>query len=136
MLMGTADVVGRYFFNHPVTGAFEISEVMLAGIVFFSLAYTSSQGGHVRVDTFVVRFPPGLRAVLGFLVALISMVVFALIGWQGLLNAVSSWETKQVVDVIDIPLVPFKLFVPLGCLAICLELAKQAMGYLSGQARE
>lgn len=131
MLLGTADVVGRYFFNRPISGAYEISEVILAGIVLFALAYTASQNGHVSVDTFINRFTQPVRDVLGFLVSLLSLAVFAIIGWQGLLNALTAWQNNRLIDVIDLPMAPFILVVPIGCLALCLELALQAAGHLA-----
>ena len=31
------DVIGRYFFNSPVTGATELVQMSMAGIIFFSM---------------------------------------------------------------------------------------------------
>ncbi|RCV85674.1 TRAP transporter small permease subunit, partial [Vreelandella rituensis] len=34
MLLTTADVVGRYFFNAPILGTVELTQQMLAAVVF------------------------------------------------------------------------------------------------------
>ena len=41
MFLGAADVVGRYFFNMPIKGAYEYSEILLAGVVFFRIGLYS-----------------------------------------------------------------------------------------------
>jgi len=52
MLLTCADVAGRYFFNQPVTGAFELTEMMLAALIFAGLPLVSLRGEHVTVDLF------------------------------------------------------------------------------------
>ena len=38
MTLTCIDVIGRYFFNTPVTGGFELTEMMLAALIFFGLS--------------------------------------------------------------------------------------------------
>ena len=130
MLLGAVDVIGRYFFSYPIKGAYEMSEVILAGLVFMGLAYTASVQGHVSVDSFVNRFHPALREVIGMIVSLVSLVMFALIGWQGAVMAHKSWVSRRLVDVIEVPIGPFQLFVTVGALAVCLELVVQFLKHL------
>jgi TRAP-type transport system small permease protein len=52
MLLTCADVAGRYLFNHPVSGAFELTEMMLAALIFAGLPLVSLRGEHVTVDLF------------------------------------------------------------------------------------
>jgi len=131
MLLGTSDVVGRYFFNSPIKGAFEISEILLAGTVFFGLAYTSSIQRHVQVDTFVILLPPRLRAAVGCVISFLSLLIFVLIGWQGTELAMTSWEQHRLIDVIYVPIAPFQLFVALGALSVCLELILEMRSFIS-----
>ncbi len=49
MLLTVADVIGRYFFNFPIAGTFELTEVMLSLLVFFSIAYTQIHKGHIAL---------------------------------------------------------------------------------------
>ena len=136
MCLGTADVFGRYFFNRPVKGAYEISEILLAGIVFFGLAYALSVGGHVRVDTFIALLRPRTRAAVGLIVSLLSFLIFLLIGWQGAELAIKSWKIHRLIDVIYIPIAPFQFLVPLGALAVCLELLIQMLHFIPGLKKE
>ena len=41
------DVVARYLFNSPVNGAFELTEMMLATVVFLALPLTTAAGEHI-----------------------------------------------------------------------------------------
>src|SRR4030066_331803 len=64
MMLGAADVVGRYLFNSPIQGTMEVSELLLAGIVFFGWAYTQAARGHITVDLFFSRIPSRGQAIL------------------------------------------------------------------------
>lgn len=51
----TIDVVGRFFFNQPLVGAFEATELGLAILVFFSLSMTHLYNEHISIDFFVTK---------------------------------------------------------------------------------
>ena len=121
MFLGSADVVGRYLFNRPITGALEISGIMMGGMVFLAWAYTMAKRAHVTVDIFFALYPPRLRATLTFVMMLISVILFALVVWQSTLTAVSDWQSGKLVRIILVPIAPFKLLVPLGALFLGLE---------------
>jgi TRAP-type C4-dicarboxylate transport system permease small subunit len=50
MALTCVDVVGRYFFNSPVHGGFELTEMLLAGLIFTALPLVTVRGDHVTVD--------------------------------------------------------------------------------------
>ena len=43
MCLTTADVGGRYLFNSPILGVFELTEFMILILIFSFLAYTQSK---------------------------------------------------------------------------------------------
>jgi TRAP-type transport system small permease protein len=57
VLVTCVDVVGRYLFNNPLSGAFEMTQVLLGALVFVALPLTTSKGGHVEVDLFLPLLP-------------------------------------------------------------------------------
>jgi len=136
MFLGSFDVIGRYFFNKPIKGAYEVSEILLAGIVFFGLAYALAMGGHVTVDTFVALFRPRVRGIVGFSVSAIAFIIFVLIGWEGTELAIKSWENHRLIDVLFVPIAPFQLLVPMGALSVCLELIVQMFRYYREAKKE
>lgn len=132
MLFGATDIIGRYLLNKPIKGSNGICEALLVAIVFFGWAYTLSVGGHVRLDTLVSRLRPRAQAISGFITSFIALVIFSLITWQSALKAMRSWGTREVIDVIDIPIFPFQFFVSVGAFALCLELIVQMLHFLTG----
>ncbi|MBH8581355.1 TRAP transporter small permease [Bisbaumannia pacifica] len=60
MLLTTADVTGRYFFNHPILGTVELTQLMLAAVVFLSLPVVCWREAHISVDLLDAVFPKGL----------------------------------------------------------------------------
>jgi TRAP-type C4-dicarboxylate transport system permease small subunit len=50
MMLTTADVIGRYVFNWPLRGAFEITELMLLTLIFAGLPLASRADEHVTLD--------------------------------------------------------------------------------------
>jgi TRAP-type C4-dicarboxylate transport system permease small subunit len=50
MLLTCVDVVGRYFLSRPVFGAFELTEMALAALIFAGLPLVTLRNEHVTVD--------------------------------------------------------------------------------------
>ncbi|MBP6816434.1 MAG: TRAP transporter small permease, partial [Burkholderiaceae bacterium] len=50
MLLTFADVLGRYVFNTPLRGAFEITELALLSLIFAGLPLVSRADEHVTMD--------------------------------------------------------------------------------------
>jgi TRAP-type C4-dicarboxylate transport system permease small subunit len=121
MFLGACDVIGRYLFNSPITGAMEISSILMGGMVFLAWAYTQEKGAHVTVDIFFALYPRRLQAVLSLIMLFLSALLFALILWQSLDVAISDWQGGKLVRLILIPIAPFKLLVSLGALFIVIE---------------
>jgi TRAP-type C4-dicarboxylate transport system permease small subunit len=120
MALTVADVIGRSFFNKPIPGTFELSEYMLAVIVLLGAAYTQQVKGHVAVDFLTSRCSVRTRAGLNALTGLASLLVVAIVVWQG---AVAGMAEKTVSDQLRIPQWPFRLLVAAGGLLLWLELA-------------
>jgi TRAP-type mannitol/chloroaromatic compound transport system permease small subunit len=121
MFLGAADVIGRYVFNSPITGAMESSQLLMGGMVFLAWAYTLAKREHVTVDILFITYPKRVRATLYFFMMIITFVLFALVFWQSLSMAISDWQAGKLVRIILIPIAPFKALVPLGALLLCLE---------------
>ena len=124
MIMTVLDVILRYLFNSPLLGAFEITEFMMVVIVFFSLAYTQSQKGHVTVDFFVTRLSEQKRRVINLISHSIYFLLLLMITWKSVARAIEILETKEVSGTLSIPVFPFYLIVALGCAAMCIELLR------------
>ncbi|MFQ5825838.1 MAG: TRAP transporter small permease [Dehalococcoidia bacterium] len=124
MLLTFADVVLRHRFtlNQPIPGVFELTELAMVVIVFFGLAYTASQKGHIAVDLVVAKLPQRWQGAVDSLTGLLSLGVFALIIWQSTIFAYEAVLHHEVTDILDIPVFYFKFLVPLGALVLSFQL--------------
>ncbi|MEO8279740.1 MAG: TRAP transporter small permease [Ideonella sp.] len=50
MILTFADVVGRKFFNHSLTGAVELTEIFMSLMIYFALPLASLAGEHIVFD--------------------------------------------------------------------------------------
>lgn len=82
MCVTMADVVGRYGFNRPLPGAFELTEIMLGIVIFVALPLVTLENGHITVSMLTERLSPGARQIQGFLAAAFSAVVLGFIAWR------------------------------------------------------
>ena len=135
MFMTAADVFGRYFLNHSIKWAKEISEVMLILIVFFGAAYTAVQKEHVRVELLAARFSKKVQAVIESFAGLLSFVMVLMIAIQGITLTLVQKSRGNVTQLLEIPLWPFALLLSFGAFLLSIVLLKdivRKIGTLSG----
>jgi TRAP-type C4-dicarboxylate transport system permease small subunit len=84
-LLTAADVAGRYFFNRPITGTWELIGLFLVCAGTFGFAYCQIRKRHIRVTFLFDRFPPRIKAIVDSLAYIIGFVAFALICWRSVL---------------------------------------------------
>jgi TRAP-type C4-dicarboxylate transport system permease small subunit len=121
MFLGAADVIGRYLFNHPIQGAMEGSQLLMAGVALLCWGYTQASKSHISIDLFIMRYPARLQAIMGIAGLFLTIVVFGLITWQSLLLALEAYRQHRMLENIPLPLFPFKLMVPVGAFILCIE---------------
>jgi TRAP-type C4-dicarboxylate transport system permease small subunit len=103
VLLTFTDVIGRRLFNTPVFGANDITEHLMAIIVFSGLPLLTLQRGHLSIDlldTWLLR--PGFRwwhKVVDVLMA----GVFGLIAWQYFIAIGEAREMSEVSQALTIP---------------------------------
>lgn len=103
------DVVMRYVLRLPFLGAYEMTELAMALIVFLGLPYCAATGGHVAVDVLSPIFDrPALRW-LNALLALAGAALTATMAWQAVMYAFSSRERGEATNMLRIDLFPFQL---------------------------
>jgi TRAP-type C4-dicarboxylate transport system permease small subunit len=83
MCLTTADSIGRYLFNRPIVGAYEIAaNYLMVATVFLGICYAHRQGANIRVTFLVDRLPLKVQTVMGcfaqgFAILLILILVIA-----------------------------------------------------------
>jgi TRAP-type C4-dicarboxylate transport system permease small subunit len=95
MTLTCIDVIGRYFFNRPVYGAFEITEMLLAGLIFSGLPLVTLRNDHVTVDLFDAVVPPRLVRIQHVLICLIGFVATGYLAWRLWLRAAAMVQAGE-----------------------------------------
>jgi TRAP-type C4-dicarboxylate transport system permease small subunit len=96
MVLTCADVIGRYFLAQPVTGAFEITEMLLAALIFAGLPLVTLRNEHVTVDVLDPVTPDWvfrLQHVVACAVGLLSTGYLAWRLWVRAMNLDAAGET-------------------------------------------
>ncbi len=126
MVLIVADVLGRNFFNAPITGVAEIAGRAVVAIVFLQVAAAILQKRLTRADFLIRRLqgvsPKGVCLVEA-LFCIAGMIVFALIVWASWPKLASAWATSEffgVQGVFTIPTWPFRGITVLGSAAAVL----------------
>lgn len=89
MMLTCVDVIGRYFFSKPVYGGFEVTEILLAGLVFSALPLVTLRGEHVTVDLLDPVTPEPLLRIQHVAACLVSFVATGYLAWRLWLRAVA-----------------------------------------------
>jgi TRAP-type C4-dicarboxylate transport system permease small subunit len=82
MLLTCADVAGRYFFNSPIRGGFELTEMLLAGLIFIALPLVTLRNEHVTVDLFDSVTPLWLLRIQHIVASVIGLVCTGYLAWR------------------------------------------------------
>ena len=125
MMIVFSDVIMRYAFNRPFSWAYDlISLYLMAGVFFLILSEAYASHAHVSVDILQQRFPPAMIRVTEIVTCLVGISVFSLIAYLGLLRAVDSFRSSDVMaGAIPWPMWPSIGLVPFGAGLITLRLA-------------
>jgi len=121
MCLTAADVIGRYVFNSPILGVFEITEFLVLILIFSFIGYTQSQKNHVAVELLLKLFPEKVRAYIEVINHIICLVLMILITWMGLRKALELKAVGEASPNLGIPDYPFVFFLTIGCAVMCIE---------------
>jgi len=135
MGLTVVDVVGRYAFNKPILGAFEMTEFMVLVVVFSFLAYAQSQNAHVTVDLLVDQFPRTGQKVVSLINHLCCLLLFVLITWKGYDKVIETLGGGDKPLNLPIPDWPFVLFMTIGCLVMCIEYLRDVIKVFSKEPK-
>lgn len=127
MLVTLVDVVGRDLFQAPLPGGFEITELLLAALIFLGLPIITAEGGHVDVDLLDSITPPWFKAIQAACVTLVSTVCFGILSWTMWRFAIRTYEYQDTTAVLQIPYSGLVFLMAICCtlatFALCAMLA-------------
>jgi len=103
MALTLVDVMGRYLFSAPVTGAFEVTELMLAAVIFLGLPLITAEGGHIAVDILDPALGRRARAVQYWVIGIINVLAFGIFAWVLWEHAFKVLRYQDTTAVLQIP---------------------------------
>jgi TRAP-type C4-dicarboxylate transport system permease small subunit len=137
MLLTAGDSIARYFFNRPITGAFEITtNYLLVALVFLAMGYGYCEGVHVRVNFLSDRLPKQLKLPVNLLVQMVSLVyigVLTVTSTQQSLRVLSSHTVLSSIEII--PMWPAYMIVPVGLFSMFLLMLLDLGRVRAGRSR-
>ena len=127
------DVVGRYF-NAPLRGAQDISQMALVITVFGGMALCDRVGGHIAVDLFEKSFPAWLNRASDLLSALLGASIFIGIAWTVWESAALSRMLNLATNIIYLPKAWFQYVVVAMSLITAAGMLLRAVSISAGRS--
>ena len=126
MVSTTIDVAGRYIFNHPLYGAFEITEISMGLIVFTALPLAVHHREMILVSVLSDRYPPPLRRITDAAGDLIGAAIFGFMAWRMWVYGERLWSYRERTLELRVPkglvLQSMSVLAAVACLACLLAL--------------
>jgi TRAP-type C4-dicarboxylate transport system permease small subunit len=122
MLLTITDVVLRKVFSRGVLGALELTEFMMAGVVFFALARTERLDRNVRVDLVMQRMGRRTQLLASMFTGAVSCLLSISIAAAMFVHAHAMQASAEVSMDLWIPKYPFVYVMAAGCTLLALIL--------------
>lgn len=106
MLLTAVDVAGRYLFDAPVRGGYEITTILLAVLIFLALPLVCGRDEHIVVDVLDHAIPEPARLWQTRLVGLLSALVLIALAWQLYDRGLTLWRDGGMTNTLRLPLAP------------------------------
>jgi TRAP-type C4-dicarboxylate transport system permease small subunit len=123
MVIGVVDTLSVKLAGEPLPGYYELTEVSMVLIIFFSLAYVQRERKHISMTALTESMPARLQRsleVLGLLVAIFAMFM---VTWAG---STAAWRSVLVGEwypgLVRFPVYPWKAALVLGAATLLIKL--------------
>lgn len=104
LMMTVASVAGRYLFNAPIPGDYEITELACGVAVFAFLPYCQLHRANIVVEFFTARLGEGSKRVLDTVHSFAFTVVAVLLAWRLAVGGLGKMADGQTTLYLGIPL--------------------------------
>lgn len=136
MLLITADVCGRAFFNAPLVGVPEIVKVSVVGIVWCMMAHTLRIGAHLKSTILLDRMSPVVKRAVELFGCLLGVVMFSLIVYSGWDQMIDAWRIGEFEGEmpVRVPTYPVRSLVILGAALTAIQFLVMVIENLRGRS--
>jgi len=127
MFLTAIDVVGRFFFNKPITGTFELTGILLAFVIFYSLGMLQIKDQHIEIDFLTNKFPEKTQDILNMLISFFLFIFLILFTWQLIELMKRLYASNSVSGDLGLPMYLIVAFVSIGALLFTLSFLSQLL---------
>lgn len=106
MIVTFVDVLGRYLFLAPLPGAFELTEIMMAMLIFAGLPLVCRANQHVTVNLIVGLLSPKIRRFQRLITQVLMVIVLAVMSWRMWIKAADMLEQGDETAYLLLPVAP------------------------------
>jgi TRAP-type C4-dicarboxylate transport system permease small subunit len=117
MMLVVANIVGRYFFHHPVMGTVEIGSYLLLMIVGLGLGGAALERRHIKVDLLMDRLPKKTQLIIDIVMLIGSVIMLGVMTWA---SGDSAMGPTRYSAAMRIPDTPFKWVFTVGWAMCCM----------------
>ncbi len=116
MLLTTADAGGRYIFNRPITGAYEVStNYLMITAIFMAMSFGYREGSYIRVTLLTSHLRGRVKVVVNTFVQMVSVLYGFMLVIATYRQALRVFEMHTTLSSLDfIPVGPAYVIVPVG----------------------
>ena len=100
------DVAGRYLFNSPLAGAKELTEVLLALMVFGAAPLVTAARAHITTALFETALKGTALRVRNVAVLMLSAICCAVLAWRLWIQGDAMSELSGGTPLLGVPLAP------------------------------
>ena len=136
MIVTFIDVTGRYLFLAPLPGAFEMTEIMMAMLIFAGLPLVSRANQHVTVNLIIGLLSPKIRYFQRLITQIIMALVFGVMAWRMWIKAAEMLVQGDETAYLLIPIAPVAFFMTILLGVSSLIVAIQFARIIRGKERQ
>lgn len=133
MLVTVFDVIMREI-GHPITGTYELVGFGAAVLIGFTIPYVTSMRGHIIVDFFIMKLPPGGQHVLRLITRIMGTCLWAFIAYELFVFGQDLAKSGEVSPTLQIPFYPVSYGMGLCLILQVLTQAADTITLLRGKS--
>jgi len=119
MLFTVLNVVMRGFFDSPIPGDVELTEVWMICVGFLGLAWCGIKGMHIKVDLVVSFLPKRIQSIFDSFGYLLGLGITILLAWRSFVDGIANKEMNFLSATLEFPIYPFYMIVGIGYSVLC-----------------
>lgn len=131
MFLTATDVTGRYGFNSPIPGSYELQEFLMVTMIAMGVGYCAFLKGHINVDILFNKLPQRVQSGFNVFHYLVAACLFAMVSWRTLQEGLLMQSRNMTSTVLYIPVLPFYCIAALGSAVLCIAFLYNSIESLS-----